>query len=50
MEYRTLHMKGITLNTIELEKYLEKLASDQILKTNSDGRKHISNSSYKREI
>ena len=36
MEYRTLHMKGITLNTIELEKYLEKLASDQILKINSD--------------
>ena len=35
MEYKTLHKKGATLSTIELEKYLEKLASDQILTNQS---------------
>ena len=35
MEYRTLHKKGATLNTAELERYLEKLASDQILTNKS---------------
>lgn len=36
MEYRTLNRRGTVLDKEQLEKYLEKLASDHILQKNSD--------------
>ena len=35
-EYKVLNIKGAILDKCELEKYLEKLASDQILQTKSE--------------
>lgn len=35
-QYRVLNITGVVLEKYQLEKYLEQLASDQILKENSD--------------
>ena len=35
-QYRVLNITGVVLEEYQLEKYLEQLASDQILKENSD--------------
>ena len=36
MEYRELTTNGVVLDKKQLEDYLEKIASDQILQNNSD--------------